>query len=541
MFRPLALVFLLAAAASSQFIYGLNESGKLTLNGTVLDSLPSNFDPDTGSFQLEKWAALAVHGPDRYALRLDGRVQKNGTKLFQLLALGTPTAIYAWIDLVADAGGGIHMLRQDGQRALNGAAVVTYPLGSSPAVSFVRIAVANDATAFTLRADGAVFRGTSTQVAGQFPITAPFNPTDPAKVWLDLAVDEDNGNLLALRADGRLFRIALADVGTDPAPTALEEAILPFPSSPDTSDVYSRLVVADGGWLVLRADGSVFSPASLVEPQVDYAGEAVEEGDVFVRIAFDGTDLFAMRRDGVVFQNQEEEDAVFNLVGGGYRGLAIGTEPPDLTKFKNPKPKASTYKLLVIEGQTASVPVLVSDIEKLPVDLIVTTNPDKPLPLGATLVDDGLGGRTIEWDGTQPVGTYKCPLIVDDGVNKPVKFTEIIKVVALDDNPDNKNKAPKGLKPKTVQALVDHEVRIPVFGVDLDGDALSFSINPEKEPYKTKGATFDELTNEFVWTPTFDDFGTIHPKIQVTDGFKTVSITLGVKVVNGLIFETEDP
>ena len=152
-----------------------------------------------------------------------------------------------------------------------------------------------------------------------------------------------------------------------------------------------------------------------------------------------------------------------------------------------------------------------------------------------------LGHRTIEWDGTQPVGVYKCPLIVDDGVTTPVKFVETIKVVALDTNPDNKNKAPKGLKPKTVLALVDHEVRIPVFGIDLDGDPLTFSVNPEKEPYKTKGATFDTKTNEFVWTPTFEDIGVIHPKIQVTDGTKIVTITLTVKVVNSLVFETEEP
>src|SRR5262249_20756229 len=190
--------------------------------------------------------------------------------------------------------------------------------------------------------------------------------------------------------------------------------------------------------------------------------------------------------------------------------------------------------------QAATLPVIVSDIEKTSDQLVVAENPDKPLPLGATFsdVDDGLGHhtRTIEWDGTQPVGTYKCPLTVTDG-KSTVKFNETIKVVALDDNPLNKNKAPKALKPGTVQALVDHEIRIPVFAVDLDGDPLSFSVNTEKEPYKTLGATFDTDTNEFVWTPTFDDIGTIHPKISVTDGTKTVSFTLGIKVVNSLIFE----
>jgi hypothetical protein len=542
MFRTLALLLLLAAAAPAQFVYGLNVHGKLTLNGTVLDSLPTSFDPDVPTTSLERWWDLGVHGPDRFAMRLDGRVQKNGTKLFQLEPLKTTAATFVWVQMVVDDAGGVHMLRQDGERALDGVPVITYPLGSS---FFVRLAVDDVGTAFSMRADGAIFKATSTTMAGKFTAAGQSEPADgtaPTTIWVDVAVDLQNLQLLALRADGRLFKIPLEDLGQagDP-PVATQEALLPFPPSPNQSDLYTRLVVAQGEWRVLRADGAVFTPASLLEPIVDYEGEAVDETDIFTALTWDGTDMRAIRGDGRVFQNLLESDSLFNLIGADYRGLATGSEPPDLTKFKNPKPKASTYKLQVLEGDTAVLPVLVSDIEKLPVDLIVTTNPDKPLPAGATLVDDGLGNRHIAWDGTQPVGVYKCPLMVDDGVNKPVKFIETIKVVAADSNPDNKNKAPKGFKPKTVQALVDHEVRIPVFGIDLDDQPLTFSVNEEKEPFKTKGASFDTNTNEFVWTPTFDDIGTIHPKILVSDGTKTVSFTLTVKVVNSLIFETEDP
>src|SRR5690349_3438810 len=129
--RPLALALLLAAAAPAQFIYGLNIHGKLTLNGTVLDSLPSAFDPQQGANTLERWWELGIHGPDRIAMRLDGRVQKNGAKLFELpVAIGS-SAIFAWVSLAVDSNGGVHMLRQDGERALDGTAAVIYPLGSS--------------------------------------------------------------------------------------------------------------------------------------------------------------------------------------------------------------------------------------------------------------------------------------------------------------------------------------------------------------------------------------------------------------------------
>jgi hypothetical protein len=549
-FRPLVLALLLAAAAPAQFIYGLNIHGKLTLNGTVLDSLPSAFDASTGGGQLEQWRDLAIHGPDRIALRLDGRVQKNGTKLFELpVAIGS-SAIFAWVSLSVDPNGGVHMLRQDGERALDGVATVIYPLGNS---FFTRLAVDDSGTPYAIRADGQAFKGTSTAVAGTYTASITGEPPDGTTVttlWVDLAVDQLNGELVALRADGRLFQISLGSLGTtgltdgtQGPPAAVQLAVLPFPVTPTQGDLYTRLVFANGEWRALRADGEVFSQASLVTPQVDYDGDGLSGDKLFAAMVFDGTDMHAVRGDGAVFENLSGSNPLFNLIGTDYRALALGTEPPDLSKFKNPPPKASTYKLQVLEGQAASLPVLVSDIEKLADNLTVTENPDKPLPLGATFleVDDGLGHktRTIEWDGTQPVGTYKCPLMVTDDApgHKPVKFIETIKVVALDSNPLNKNKAPKALKPKTVQALVDHEVRIPVFGIDLDGDALSFSVNPEKEPYKTLGATFDTDTNEFVWTPTFDDIGTIHPKISLTDGTHTVSFTLSIKVVNSLIFE----
>jgi hypothetical protein len=553
MVRPLALVLLLAAAAPAQFIYGLNIHGKLTLNGTLLDSLPSAFDASNGMSPLERWWDLGIHGPDRIAMRLDGRVQKNGTKLFELpVAIGS-NAIFAWVSLVVDLNGGVHMLRQDGEIALDGVATVIYPLGNS---FFTRMAVDDSGTPYAIRGDGQAFKGTSTAVAGTYTASITGEPPDGTTVttlWVDVAVDQLNGQLVALRADGKLFQISLGSLGstggtadgTQGPPAAVELAVLPFPVTPTQGDLYSRLVFANGEWRALRADGEVFSQASLVSPQVDYAGDGLSGEQLFSTMVFDGTDMRAVRGDGAVFQNLQGGTALFNLIGTDYRALATGTEPPDLSKFKNPPPKTATYKLLVPEGQTASLPILVSDIELLSDDLVVTENPDKPLPLGATFleVDDGLGHktRTIEWDGTQPVGTYKCPLMVADAKNKPVKFNEVIKVVALDSNPDNKNKAPKPLKPKTVQALVDHEVRIPVFGLDLDGDPLTFSVNPEKEPYKTLGATFDTETNEFVWTPTFDDIGTIHPTISVTDGTKTVKFTLGVKVISSLIFAPETP
>src|SRR5688572_7731073 len=73
----LALGGLLLAApparAQDPSFYALNENGALSLNATLMDNLPST-----------KWVSLVVDGSDRYALRDDGFIFKNGVKLYEL-------------------------------------------------------------------------------------------------------------------------------------------------------------------------------------------------------------------------------------------------------------------------------------------------------------------------------------------------------------------------------------------------------------------------------------------------------------------------
>jgi hypothetical protein len=406
-------------------------------------------------------------------------------------------------------------------------------------------------TIFALRIDGAVFSGTTTTPVAKFVASTgePLDGQFPTSVWIDIALDTVGGDLLALRADGQLWKVPLADVGADAEgtgpPGGTQVAALPFPPVtppliPPLSDFYTSLAVANGNWRVLRADGAVFTAASVVTPLVDYAGSGTGDQD-FLSLAANNDDTFAVRDDGLLFKNVEDTDPLLNLTGSDFIALAIGTVPPDLSNFKNPQPKASPYVPTVLEGNPLSVPVIVSDIEKLSDDLVVTENPDFPLPTGVTFqeVDDGLGHltRTLEYDGSLPIGKYPCKLIVDDGETKPKKFTTNLKVLAADVDP-LKNKPPKPIKVKPVQALVGFETRIPIMATDLDGDALTITVNTDKYPFNAAGgATFDEKTNEFVWTPTFENIGTAHPKFLVSDGTKTKSLSITVKVKNPLIFE----
>src|SRR5262245_30001905 len=90
----LFLFLLLPAAAAQPFVYGMNEKGRLSINNTLLDSLPGDFDPDSLPIQdpEDAWLDLAVDGADRFALRLDGRIFKNGALYSNSLpfAFGSP-------------------------------------------------------------------------------------------------------------------------------------------------------------------------------------------------------------------------------------------------------------------------------------------------------------------------------------------------------------------------------------------------------------------------------------------------------------------
>ncbi|HEX5010823.1 MAG TPA: hypothetical protein VFY71_10505 [Planctomycetota bacterium] len=551
--RTFALLLALAAPAAAQdFIYALNLHGKLSINGTVLDSMPSSFDSSTGEGEFETWTALAVAGPDRFALRRDGKLFKNGKKLYQFNMATDGFNIFTWHGLAASVNA-VHALRQEGLLNSNGVDVVTYP---RDVFFFSKLAVNTDAaadTVFALRSDGSVFSGTTTTAKAKFvasqPGGDPADGTFATTIWIDIAVDTLNGDLFVLRADGELWKVPLADIaaadGTGP-PGGTQVAALPFPPLgsppviPSLALFYTSLAVANGNWRVLRADGSVFTAGSVLTPLVDYAGDGLGDQD-FLAVAAKGDDTFAVRDDGLLFKNVEGTDPLLSLPGSDFLALAIGSEPPDLSSFKNPVPKASPYTAIAVEGQPLSIPVIVSDIEKLPSDLIVTVNPDVPLPTGVVFqeLDDGFGNliRTLEYDGSLAIGKYPCKLIVDDGSTKPKKFTTTLKVVAADVDP-LKNKPPKPFKVKPVQALVGFETRIPILATDFDGDPLTITVNTDKYPFnEAGGASFDAKTNEFVWTPTFDNIGTAHPKFHVSDGIKTKTLSITVKVKNPLIFE----
>ncbi len=550
--RTLALSLILAASSAAQpYFYALNTSGKLTVNGTVLDKLPSDFDPETGQFFTQVWFGLDVEGSDRHALRYDGRLHTNGKKAAEFFMGLDGTTLYGWRTLDATPNG-VHLLRQDGLLVKDETSVVTYPKSSYFYTALIVHTLLDTDTVFALRTDGSVFSGTTTTAVAKFTAAVEGEPADGTALhtrWVDLALDLSlDAQLYALRADGRLWSVDLADImGGDgiaegSVPGGAEVAKLPFPLTPSDDDYYVDMDYSGTTWRVLRINGEVYTSASVLEPLADYAGDGLTQ-NAFTTVLADDDDTYALRVDGAMFTNTTENDPLVNLTGDGYVALVLGTEAPDLTSFKNPQPKASPYTVTLREGVAASVPVLVSDVEKLSSDLVVTVNPDVPLPPGVMFqeVDDGNGGllRTLEWDGSGLAGTYPCKLIVDDGVTKPRNFTSKIKVKPADINLE-KNKVPSPAGIKQVTALVGYEVRIPILADDLDGDAVEVTVNEEKYPF-TAGATFDTMTDTFTWTPDLDDLGVKSVKFFFSDGIKTKSRTYKVKVISPLIFEAPPP
>jgi hypothetical protein len=576
---------LLAAPAAAQdpLIYGLNDSGKLSVNGTVLDSLPTSFDadaPSQNSFQ--RWVQLVVRDDlvsglaQRYALRLDGTLYKNGESLYKLPFVQVGNGFPAWVGLSVSPNV-VNAVRQDGVVNRNGIAVVTLPPGNFFFTACLGVEddidPDTDDEVYTLRSDGTVFRNLSTTPFLKFtggpgidvdddgtgPDTGSNTATEGVgseTLWVALAVHPITGELWGLRVDG-ILSTGLSPTPPDPLPgdgePPVEEVFeLPFPTqfaSVNTNDDRYRRIAftGEGTWHVVRGDGAIFTDDSLEEPLVDLPSDADADetiNDTYLDIATSGTDFWTIRWDGELYKSLST--CPLNLTSERYSNIEVSLLSPDLTTFKNPKPTAEVITVTVFEGESVSIPVVVSDIEKSADELSVQLlDPlKKPLPPG---LDFDPVTRLIEWDSAGPKGSYTVPIVVSDGVNKPKTFNFKIKVKVPDFDP-LKNKPPVFTKVKSTQAFVGHEYELRVFVADPDlGDSstLALSVDTSKEPFATGGAVFHTNVEDpdnpgviipasegvFRWTPSFCDIGKAKVKFTVIDAaLKKKTYTVTIKV-----------
>lgn len=549
----LALTSALVAAQDEKY-YGMSDVGRLAVNGTVLDKLPGSFDPDDegGETNAEQaWVDMVVVGADRYALRADGLVRKNGGKLFNLP--WTPIdPLYAALAVMGEE---VWALRGDGLVMRDKKVYAEYPAEGFP---FVDIEVVGGHV-YALALDGAVFVDTEEQIVafdmrGDPPTPGPLGGTDGLSfftLWLDIEIAA-NGDVYALRSDGILTRAEEPVGGGDPTTTVANLWAIfpgPTPSFPLLQFSYTDIELDEAGVtatpVALRRDGQVYTaPVLLVDPllQVDYAGDGLDADQIFTDLVIDFVDGFnawAIRSDGRLYGDLVANDAILVFPKKGYVKAAVTTVAPDLSNFKNSRPVVGRYKARVLEGQAASIPITLTDSDK-PADEILVTLFDDPAEL-----DEGVTWNADDWslelDDTLTKGSASLRIEVDDGESKPRRLRVRARVVPVDANPE-KNKPPRLLKIKPLQALVGVPFELELLTFDPDGDEVTIAVDPgKKKSIFNLDVTDAELVEEdgkvlVRWTPQFDDLGNQIVRVTVTDGDKTKKGALKIRVVSPLIF-----
>ena len=548
----LALALLLGAppAATAQgFLYAVNETGNLTVNATTLEKLPSKLNPGNATTIGESWWDIHVEGPDRWALRLDGRVQKNG-ELLHDFSIDDLTAL--WLSLAVN-GDELWALRTDGGLGRDGVVVQVLPVEppdpETQGEFFFQQIVALDGDIYALRSDGSVYRNLGLDPVLRFvggPGVVTGSLEDPPgeglatdTVWRTMAVSPVDGALWALRNDGKLARGVPEAPGEGGEPVAEIITSLPFDEDIDTSsvaaavaEIYVRLVMsADGTWSALNGKGELYREVhSFVEPLVDWNGSPVGGGNdqVFVDILPTSKGVYGLRFDGRLFE-QGSEDPLVKLPKSRYRALALSAEAPDLTNFKNSRPKVSKTSQVALTGSTVTVPVLANDADLAESELTFEVDPLKN-PEGAVW-DDEL--RRFTWEAPDAPGKASFLVSVSDGVAKSAKSKNKVKLIEPDTDP-LKNKKPLVMKVKGARALVGFPFSLTVQAVDPDGDELTMSIDTSKPPF-TLGATFDAETGVFSWEPQLADIGGYKVVVFVSDGTVTVKRSIKLRVDSSLL------
>lgn len=532
----LALLALGTTSTAQEFIYALNSEGRVVVNGAEIKNLKGGLllkdieDSDDLEDLDEIWQALAVDGSDWWALRWDGRVERNGE---QQDKLGFDSLFeHVWTDLVI-VDGVPWALRTDGNLNIGGGLAQTLPDSDF----FFTEMLDDGDDVWSLRSDGFVFRNTSTPALFRFNgpdgVFGGNDGEDFDTVWSNLALDATTGEVLSVRRDGRVGSGDPADftiVGDGGPPSADTIAVLPYPEDEEDVDLgklYTAIdVLPDGRWVALRANGQVYREGDGDTPIVDYPGSPDELDDaLYIDLVVAGDTFFALREDGRVYSGTDTT-LLIDYPKRGYRDLVLGTDTPDLAGAKSKKPVATKPTVTLVVGDDLELPLLVTDVDTLGEDLVVTVDVET-IPDGAVWDDET---RTLTWTGVGPAGKSTLKFTVSDGVNKPVKGTARILVKDPDTN-ETKNRPPSVPKFKKLVALDGIELDVPLPLADLDGDELVVTFDAEAFPF-SDGAQLTEVDGvwRFTWTPKLTDKGKTKVRIDVSDGTKTKALKLSIKV-----------
>lgn len=143
---------------------------------------------------------------------------------------------------------------------------------------------------------------------------------------------------------------------------------------------------------------------------------------------------------------------------------------------------------------------------------------DAPAAAGASLGSDT---GAFEWTPTfAQAGLYQLTITVTDTTLRSASDTFQVTVL-------NVNRAPTLDAVPAASLAEGDSLAFALVGHDLDDDTLRYSVGGLPE-----GATVDELTGAFAWTPGFADAGAYEATFTVTDGYAAATRVAAFTVTN---------
>ena len=528
----LAAAFLLGLASpaaagdeESLFVYAVSERGVVTINGFQAEKLKGSGSGKTGDdFDKNSWWDIAVDGPDRYTIRRDGRVAKNGAKIKEL------NDSNPWIAIAA-TGGTWAAIRKQGRVSQEGTVVVKYKDGSS---IFTDVLI-RDGEIWGLRADGRVFRGLNEDPVFFFnQSSSGGDDSGKKKRWFSFTVHPITNEIYALRRDGEVVKGDPDLLTDDPDGDASSgEFVVDLPNNDDKSlDKYYNSIrfTDDGVFWAIRGDGRLYSSVDPTTFLVDFPGKPTSKQDQDYRdLQTLGMDVYTLRMDGRVYRNTVDSP-IINMKKKTWRRMGIGTEFPDTTNVKDYRPEASLWNIQSTVGDDLEFPILAVDRDMPAEDLIYTVD-ETTLPPGSSYDEKT---RSIVWPAAGPAGTYTIVVDVDDGETQTVVTKQKVKLKDPDTDPE-KNQKPLVGKIKKAKGLQGVIYTQPILVSDPDGDDMTVTlVVPNKG--LPDGASYDAETGIFTWdVPHVDSLGSNKFTFEVFDGTATTKLKLSVKIQTSLV------
>ncbi|MBR9707703.1 MAG: hypothetical protein GOV15_04670 [Candidatus Diapherotrites archaeon] len=240
---------------------------------------------------------------------------------------------------------------------------------------------------------------------------------------------------------------------------------------------------------------------------VNHSGLAVVDSGVLVvdTTALNGSHVGSFHLVG-------DSDVHFNLSASGFDVSSYPVkEEFTLNVTSNSAPTITASDVVGSEGNLLTVTASASDLEG---DGIY-------LSLSSELPFEKVSAGEWAWlPSFDDAGSYSVTLLSTDGL---LHSSETVNITVT-----NTNRAPVLLPSEGLFGFENSSIAIVPFGFDPDGDALTYSVALSDGTY----LTVETGSNEYYWTPSFDDAGDQSFVISVSDGEFTVSETINAAVFN---------